>query len=80
MKDNVKLLYLDYCGGPRHNLKDLQEYLPNLSVLAVTIAKRKRPGLSCDFESYFATPFGFCKVNEFVSNGHVICAVYIKVI
>ena len=78
MKLNIKMLYMDTCGGPRHNLTNILEFLPNLRIFAVTIAKRKRPLLEADFENYFSTPLGMMCSHTFNSNPRVICRMYEK--
>ena len=84
---HVRVLYLDYCGGPVcnqtpeecvGNLERLFARLPRLEVFAVTMSKRHHPNLLDNFSVYVPTPHGFSVVETFVDNPKVVCKVYAR--
>lgn len=85
VKKQVKVLYLDYCGGPIANqtpekcstyMLDIINKLPALEIFAVTISRRRHPNLDDDFATYVPVPHGFCLAKTFTDNRLVVCNVY----
>ena len=85
IKEHVKVLYLDYCGGPIANqtpekcsayMLDIIRKLPALEIFAVTISRRRHANLDDNFSSYVSTPPGFRLSKTFTDNRRVVCNVY----
>ena len=78
--DGVRLLYLDYCGGPPSGV-DMTKMLsrfPNLLVYAGTVSTRAHPGLDDTFEDYVPLLYGFDVAAKFATNKRVRCHVYVR--
>ena len=85
-KQRVKILYLDYCGGAiesgsspqrsRRILSKMLNKLPNLRVFALTMSKRRHPGLKP--ETFFDCPEEFIHIETFTENTKVVCWVYVR--
>ena len=89
VKARVRALYLDYCGGPLSSACPEVEAcgvgvavlgrLPRLEVFAITMSKRRRPGLLDRFDEHVPTPFGFRVASTFLDNGRVVSKLYVRV-
>lgn len=86
IKGQVKLLYLDYCGGPVANqtpekcatyMLNIVNKLPALHIFAVTISRRRHANLDEEFPTYVPVPPGFCLAKTFTDNRRVVCNVYV---
>jgi len=85
-RSRVRLLYLDYCGGPVANqdppkCRDAMEKaiagLSNLRLFAITMSKRRHAELC--IETYMRTPYGFALVETFTGNSKVVCWLFRRV-
>ena len=79
----VRLLYLDYCGGPfgeadRNCLADVFSRLPALTGVAVTMSKRQHADLLRTFDRYVPAPWGFREASTFLSNARVVCRLFLR--
>jgi len=85
MKQEVVMLNLDYCGGPPLNhspqkcsyfMETVIDNLPNLRIVAFTIARRGHKNLDSTFDDIVKPPYGFYLWKTYIDNVKVICKVY----
>ena len=86
IKDKTVFLYMDYCGGPLHNhdsksskfMERAVAHLPNLEMVAFTMARRNHGALDVTFDEYIPPPYGFRLWKTFTSNPRILCKVYAR--
>jgi hypothetical protein len=77
---SIRVLYLDYCGGPPNavDMKSVLSKLDRLVVYAATISRRQHPDLERTFEQYMPSMYGFQLRDVFLANRRVVCKMYAR--
>lgn len=78
--ESVRLLYLDYCGGPpaHIDMRRVLSKLPNLELYAGTVSKRRHAGLEQCFDRYIPCMYGFREQRTFLDNRRVVSKMFVR--